>query len=80
MPACLRLLLLLLNLSICVESGLLIYIIFCLPAAAAAPPPSYTHVCVCVQNVRMWFIVGGVVAVIVMFIVLLACGWNFRSC
>jgi hypothetical protein len=32
------------------------------------------------QNVRMWFIVGGVVAVIVMFIVLLACGWNFRSC
>eukprot|EP00877_Chromochloris_zofingiensis_P005730 jgi/Chrzof1/15158/Cz09g29140.t1 len=32
------------------------------------------------KNVRMWFTIGGIVAVIVFFIVMLACGWNFRSC
>eukprot|EP00775_Hariotina_reticulata_P008410 gene8410-8594_t len=32
------------------------------------------------QNVRMWFIMGGVVAALVFFVVLLACGWNFKHC
>jgi len=32
------------------------------------------------KNVRMWLIMGGSVAAIIFFIVLLACGWNFRHC
>jgi hypothetical protein len=34
----------------------------------------------CLQNVRMWFIMGGVVAALVLFVLLLACGWNFKHC
>jgi hypothetical protein len=32
------------------------------------------------QNVRMWFIMGGIVAAVVFLIVLAACGWNFKHC
>lgn len=32
------------------------------------------------KNVRMWFIMGGIVAAVVFLIVLAACGWNFKHC
>lgn len=37
--------------------------------------PPHTH-----QNVRMWFIMGGIIAAVVFLIVLAACGWNFKHC
>lgn len=48
-------------------------------------PPDQLSCCVChaycvVQNVRMWFIMGGIVAAVVFLIVLSACGWNFKHC
>jgi hypothetical protein len=32
------------------------------------------------QNVRMWFLMGGIVAAVVFLIVLVACGWSFKQC
>lgn len=32
------------------------------------------------KNVRMWFIMGGIIAAVVFLIVLSACGWNFKHC
>jgi hypothetical protein len=30
--------------------------------------------------VRMWFLMGGIVAAVVFLIVLVACGWSFKQC
>jgi hypothetical protein len=32
------------------------------------------------QNVKMYAMIGGIVAVITFFIVAAACGWNFSHC
>lgn len=32
------------------------------------------------KNMRMWFIIGGLVAFVVLFIVMLACGWKLNKC
>lgn len=32
------------------------------------------------QNVKMYAMIGGIVALIIFFIVAAACGWNFSHC
>lgn len=53
------------------------------PSALLCPTLSFPLHCLPLphtQNVRMWFLMGGIVAAVVFLIVLAACGWNFKHC